>query len=93
MRPKIELFGHVTHQHVWGQNKDEYKEKLCIPTVKYGGGSLMLWGCFSASGPGALVKINGIMNTSSTRALFLPGEAAPCTKNCETFFFFFGKKF
>jgi hypothetical protein len=25
-----------------------------IPTVKYGGGSIMVWGCFAASGPGQL---------------------------------------
>jgi hypothetical protein len=33
--------------------------KYLIPAVKYGGGSLMLLGFF---GPGALVKVNGIMN-------------------------------
>ena len=55
---KIELFGHVHRQHVWCQKRDAYKEKHLIPTVKYGGGSLMLWGRFAAS-PGALVKING----------------------------------
>ena len=33
-----------------------------MPTFKYGG-SLIIWGCFAASGPGAL-KINGIMNST-----------------------------
>ena len=31
-------------------------------TVKYGGGSIMIWGCLTANGKGDLVKINGIMN-------------------------------
>jgi hypothetical protein len=31
------------------------------PTVKHGGGSIMLWGCFAAGGTGALHKIDGIM--------------------------------
>ena len=33
-----------------------------IPTVKYVGGSLTLWGYFASTGPGALVKIKCIMN-------------------------------
>jgi hypothetical protein len=33
-----------------------------IPTVKYGGGSLMLWGYFASTSSGALVKVNGIMH-------------------------------
>uniref|UniRef100_A0AAY4E7X3 Tc1-like transposase DDE domain-containing protein n=1 Tax=Denticeps clupeoides TaxID=299321 RepID=A0AAY4E7X3_9TELE len=33
-----------------------------IPTVKYGGGSVIVWGCFAASGPGRLV-IDGTMNS------------------------------
>ncbi|KAK3573943.1 hypothetical protein QTP86_033016, partial [Hemibagrus guttatus] len=35
-----------------------------IPTVKYGGGSVMVWGCFAASGPGRLAVINGTMNSA-----------------------------
>ncbi len=32
------------------------------PTVKYGGGYIKLWGCFSVSGTGKLVKIDEIIN-------------------------------
>ncbi len=35
-----------------------------MPTVKYGGGSVMVWGCFAASGPGRLAVINGTMDSA-----------------------------
>ena len=37
------------------------KPKNTIPTMKHGGGSFMLWGCFAVGGTGALHKIDGIM--------------------------------
>ncbi|KAK3506739.1 hypothetical protein QTP70_021775 [Hemibagrus guttatus] len=40
------------------------KKKNIIPTVKYGGGSVMVWGCYAASGPGRLAVINGTMNSA-----------------------------
>ncbi len=35
-----------------------------IPTVKHGGASVMIWGCFEASGPGRLAIIDGTMNSA-----------------------------
>ena len=58
---KMELFGHRDVAFVWRKKCEAYNPKNTVPTIKHGGGSIMLWGCFSASGPGNLVKVDGIM--------------------------------
>ena len=59
---KRELFGINSTRRVWRKINVEYKHKNTIPTVKHGGGNLMLWGCFSAKGTGQLHRIEGRMN-------------------------------
>ncbi len=58
---KMELFGHNDVKYVWRQDGEAFNPKNTVPTVKHGGGNIMLWGCFSSSGPGKLVRIHGIM--------------------------------
>ena len=40
-----------------------------IPTVKHGGGSIMLWRCFSSAGTGKLVRIEGMMDDAKYREI------------------------
>ncbi len=55
---KIILFGSDGVKHVCRQPGEEYKDKCVLPTVKHGGGSVMVWGCMSAAG------IQGNMNAN-----------------------------
>ncbi len=61
---KINLFGSDGVKCVWRQPGEEYKDKCVLPTVKHGGGSVMVWGCMSAVGTGELQFIEGTMNAN-----------------------------
>ncbi len=59
---KINLFGLNGVKRVWRHPGEEYKDKCVLPTVKHGGGSVMVWGCMSAAGTEELQFIEGTMN-------------------------------
>ena len=59
---KIKLSGHNYRNHVWRKDGESYSPKNTVPTVKFGGGSIMTWGCFSVKGVRKLSVIDRKMN-------------------------------
>ena len=56
---KICLHGFGGREWAWKRPGDELKEHHVRGTVKFGGGSLMMWGCMTAQGVGYACRING----------------------------------
>ncbi len=73
---KINVFGTDGFKTVWRRKGEEYKEKCMVPTVKHGGGSVLMWGCMSAAGVGELHFIDGIMNSQILKEKMLPSLRA-----------------
>lgn len=65
---KLELFGHMEQRYVWRVKDEAYDQTNTIPTVKHGGGSLMMRGCFSAAGTVNL-RGPGIMDSQRYQAI------------------------
>ena len=61
---KVELFGRNIATSVWRKNSTAFKKHNTIPRFKFGGGSIMIWGCFSSKNTGELQVIHGKMNGS-----------------------------
>ncbi len=70
---KVNLFDSDGVQHVWRCPGEEYQENSALPTVKHGGGIIMVWGCMSAAGihsfigTGELRFIEGNMDSRAGR--------------------------
>ncbi|GFU73195.1 transposable element Tcb2 transposase [Trichonephila clavipes] len=61
-RGRFSKTGNDGQYEVWRQVGKELDPKNTIKTVKYGGGSVLVWGCMSAGGVGELVFIDDIMD-------------------------------
>ncbi len=61
---KVNLFDSDGVQHVWRCPGEEYQDNCALPTVKYGGGSIMVLGCMTTAGTGELRFIEGNMDSS-----------------------------
>lgn len=68
---KFEIFSSKRRVYV-RRFKHERAAKYCIaPTVKHGGGNVMVWGCFSAAGIGDLVQVTGRMKKEQYQDIIL----------------------
>ncbi|KMQ83819.1 paired box protein and transposase domain containing protein [Lasius niger] len=57
---KFEVFGLKRRVFVRRTPKEKMLPDCVVPTVKHGGGSVIVWGSFCAAGVGNIVKIDGI---------------------------------
>ena len=58
MKPKLNFLATMQNVMFCVQATAHHPEHT-IPTVKHGGGSIMVWACFSSAGTGKMVKIDG----------------------------------
>lgn len=61
---KINRFGSDGRKYVWKKKGQPLQEKEIDPTVKYGGGKIMVWGCMGWNGVGILSEVEGKMDAS-----------------------------
>jgi hypothetical protein len=61
---KINRVNSDGRKYVWKGNKEDLSDRLIEGTLKFGGGSLMMWGCMFWDGVGYACKIDGRMDNS-----------------------------
>ena len=59
---KFEVFGSHRRTFVRRRTGEKMLEECPTPSVKHGGGNVMVWGCFGAGKVGDLYKVKGILN-------------------------------
>ena len=59
---KFTLFGTDGCEWCWRAPGQAFDERFVKKSIKHGGGSVMVWGCITAQGPGRVCRIEGIMN-------------------------------
>ncbi|KAK7605096.1 hypothetical protein V9T40_006954 [Parthenolecanium corni] len=60
-KSKFNLFGSDGHGYIWRKKNSELEAKNLLPTVKFGGGKVLVWGCMAAKGVRNLEFIKGNM--------------------------------
>lgn len=68
---KFEIFGSKRRTFVRRTPQEKMLEQCVVPTVKHGGGSVMVWGSFSANGVGDIVKIDGILRKEQYKNILI----------------------
>lgn len=77
---KFNLFSSDGKRSVWRKPSTGLECKNIQPTFKHGGGSVMVWGCFSYNGIGNLHFIDGIMDAKEYACILHENLSASATK-------------
>ena len=59
-----QIFGNPGAVYVRRREGEAFHPDCVVPTVKFGGGSVMVWGCMASSGTGMLYTYEGRMNST-----------------------------
>ena len=55
--------------YTWRTDNPVLQERDTITTVKFGGGDIIIWACMTWAGPGAMVKVEGRMDTKQYKSI------------------------
>lgn len=68
---KFEIFGSRRRIFVRRNTSEKMTPQCIVPTVKHGGGSIMVWGCFCGYGIGDFIKFDGIMKKENYKNILI----------------------
>lgn len=74
-------------EYIQRRSGEKFNSECLQLSVKHGGGSVMVWGCISASGVGDLVSIDGNMNEESTSDFDSPLNTVSEASDWQSFHF------
>lgn len=60
----FKIFSAPAAQRVRRRTGEAFRNQCIVPTVKHGGGSVMVWGCMTAAGVGRLTCVDGTINAA-----------------------------
>ena len=61
-KTKINRIGSDGRKWIWKKQGEGLSSRLVKGTLKFGGGNIMMWGCFGWDGVGYATKIDGRMD-------------------------------
>ncbi len=75
---KINVNGSDGVRYVWKRPEEPLSERLTQKTVRFGGGSVMVWSCFGFKGTGFASKITGGVNSEIYKEVLEDENAFKC---------------